>query len=111
MKNELIPKYNFEPTGTIDRAFNGNRNFITPCRKELIKHGNMIIELSSGNGLTLGTFLYGVTVVMVYEDWTIKRNDLSECFHSTKEAQSFINELREKYNRNEVDHLHQEQVI
>jgi len=67
-----------------------NRNFMTPELERYGQQGDFVYELSSGQGMT-GNTVYGVTVV----DLRTKehRHDLSNMFHSYKEANDYINDL------------------
>ena len=75
------------------KAFNGQRNFLTPnlVRYEEIP-GEYFIEISSGSGI-YNQKVYGVTIL----DFNLKhRTDLSNLFNHLQDAEDYIESLREK---------------
>jgi hypothetical protein len=70
-----------------DRAYNGQRNFMTPQVVCYGKRGRLLYELSKGPAMAAGSSMWGVTVIEVDG---AKRSDLSRCFHDYDEANAYI---------------------
>lgn len=75
-----------EIRSTFSRIFKEKANFMTPYTVKFGKRGKMIWEISTGEGFR-GARLYGVTVIELPSE---KRHDLSQCFSSLKEAETYI---------------------
>ena len=69
------------------RAYNGKANFVTNNIMDYGKQGKMVWELSRGRNIRGDGQLYGVTVI---ELPNTKRNDLSQCFSSHRDALAYI---------------------
>ena len=61
--------------------------------RRMIAVGRLAVELSSGAGISPGTEIWGVTVLIAAD--IHERNDLSQSFGSRAEAESYIEGLRE----------------
>jgi len=75
-----------EIRGTFSRVFKNKANFMTPYTLKFGKRGKMVWEISTGKGFR-GMSLYGVTVIELPSE---KRHDLSQCFSSLEEAETYI---------------------
>lgn len=87
-----------EIKNAFETFFNGTANFITPNVEGYRKSHNLIFELSSGRGIVTDT-IYGVTVLEVRPDDTVKRpeEDLSQGGFDTKQdAIDYIESFRDK---------------
>lgn len=75
--------------------YGDSRNFLTP---HVIARGKLradtAYELSSGEGITPGTRLYGVSVVVVHASTTERDYESSCCFSSLQAANEYVEELR-----------------
>ena len=96
---------NFTPEDVFQRAYHGHKNIMTPrLHGCAFARGNRAYEISSGEGLTRGSWLVGVTVVSFVTDGpelhtVTKEFDLSKSFTSDefseamKEAQEYAKTL------------------
>ena len=75
-----------------NRTYNGNRNFMTPRVLGYGQKGGLLYELSEGGGI-FGKALYGVTVITTHGQ---KAPELSQCFHSYREANDYAEALGDK---------------
>jgi len=82
-----------EPWEAFDKHYNGQTNFMTPDVIRCGKAGTLFYELSSGDGFN-GETIYGVTVLECLNGGLNKRQDLSGCHHSRKEAEDKIREMK-----------------
>ena len=60
--------------------------------RRMIAAGRLAVELSSGAGISPGTEIWGVTVLIAAD--IHERNELSQSFGSRAEAESYIETLR-----------------
>ena len=67
-------------------------NFMTPDCVDMVKRGNMLIEISKGTGIG-GDTLYGVTFLELPRT---QRNDLSTCLDTRAECDSYINQTMKR---------------
>lgn len=76
---------------TFREFFNGKGNFMTPQTVRYGRSGHYIYELSKGEGFK-GETIYGVTVLEVFADGTVKRpeKDLSLGGVTLEEAEAHI---------------------
>ena len=67
-------------------------NFMTPNIEEHGENNGYIYELASGDSMNGGK-IYGVTIVEDNGGKWEHNHELSECFHDSKEARDYINNL------------------
>ena len=75
-------------SGAIFNEVVRGKNIITPDVIGFYQNGDFIMELSEGTGFS-GDPVYGVTVVS--ETYKEHEKDLSQMFHSRKEAINYMN--------------------
>ena len=89
-----------EATRIVNRAFNGQRNFMTPNWRDSVLTKYYAIELSEGDSIdnchTGNGGLFGVTVVDRLSGQP--RHDLSRSFNSRREADDYIRKLADLTN-------------
>ena len=75
--------------------YGDSKNFMTP---EILKFGkigsNLVFELSQGTDFE-NEKIYGVTIVEIKEEKTLRRTDLSKVFFEKGEATKYINKIVE----------------
>lgn len=78
------------------QVYKGSKNFMTPEILEYGKTGPFLYEISKGEGFSHKT-IYGLTIL---EDCptkqikTVRRPDLSSCYHSLSEVRDAITALK-----------------
>lgn len=74
------------------KHYNGHRNFMTPNIIEYGRNGNLVWELSHGEGYRQ-TPIYGVSVLK-HENNRTEKTDLSQMFDSSTKAYQYIKKLK-----------------
>jgi len=80
----------------LHKAYQGGRNFMTPHvrRIGMVAGGRHAYEISSGEGFTRGTTIYGVSIVDADGS---KNSELSGCVDSMRAAEEKLESIRELY--------------